>query len=259
MRLSLCTLATAVVLLLPSIARADAPVSGRFTIMPAEGRDPSGTAQVTLAWDNQGSRLSSRALSLARLSGVLTDGLRGSTEVPVRFTMHEEAGALTFTGTARNGRAEGRFTFEASTVFADQAERRVLDRPTADQMLALTLQGTDLDAVAAFASQMAGRAARASAVDLLAGGVTPAYVTALAEVGYANLTAGQLMRLHQHGVTAGYIRRLQGMGYARISPAQVIELQRHEVSMGFIRRVNEGRRAPRPVEDIVALRQMDGR
>ena len=259
MRRSLLSLVAALALLMPASAFASkAPISGTFTIAPTTEAGATGAVQVTLSWDQDGSRIATRTVALSRLGGLVADGYGMSQEVPVRFTLDEDAGTFAFVGTARTGRAEGRFTFEASTVYANQVERRVMDRPTSDQLLALALQGTTLVDIDAFAEMLAGRA-RAQVVDLMVAGVTPAYVVAMEDLGYRNLSAGQLIALRSQGVTPGFIRRVQALGYARISADQVLQLHRDGVSAAFIRQANEGRRTPRSVNDLVSLRRIEGR
>jgi hypothetical protein len=162
----------ALALLLPAATQAaHTPRTGTFTIAPAEGHDPARAVQVTLAWAE--GRIATDVVALSRLGGLVADGYGLSQTVPVRFALGEEAGTLVFVGTARGGRAEGRFTFEPSVPFADQVERRVMDRPDDGQMIALALQGTGLTALDAFATMLGARA-RAQVVDLLVAGVTPA-------------------------------------------------------------------------------------
>jgi hypothetical protein len=84
-------------------------------------------------------------------------------------------------------------------------------------------------------------------------------VIAMADLGYGDLSAGQLIALRSRGVTPAYAARVQALGYRAISPAQLLQLRQDGVSAGFIRQANEGRAAPRSVDALVQLRRLDGR
>jgi len=68
-----------------------------------------------------------------------------------------------------------------------------------------------------------------SSVFAIPSSVSPDLILNAWEAGYSNLTADDLVKLHDHGVDGPYIRRLYAGGLKNLSVEQLVKLHDHGV------------------------------
>jgi beta-lactamase regulating signal transducer with metallopeptidase domain len=84
-------------------------------------------------------------------------------------------------------------------------------------------------------------------------GVTVAFVSELAALGYRSLPIDTLIRVRDHGVTPGYVKEIKELGYDRLDIDELIGLRDHGVTPDKIRRANDRAGTRLPLDMIKAL------
>jgi hypothetical protein len=85
-------------------------------------------------------------------------------------------------------------------------------------------------------------------------GVSHDYVRCLAELGYENLSPGQLIALRSTGVSASFVAGLQELGYERLSVTRLIMLRSQGVTPGYVEGLAEQGYEKLSPLSLVALR-----
>lgn len=85
-------------------------------------------------------------------------------------------------------------------------------------------------------------------------GVTPDYVEEMAKLGYAALSAEQLVELRTSGVTPDFVRGLADQGLSRLSASSLVQLRIHGVTPGYVRGLKEAGGPSTSALELIALR-----
>jgi len=233
--------------------------------------------------DTEGDRESiSVHLDLTRLQGLTPEQVYSGAS-RVDFQLVREAGTFTFSGSFREGRGAGQWTFNINPAFAVELRKHGYERVTEEELYALALS----DVGTAYISELEQAGYRKLTVSQLVAfytnDVRADYIASLGSVGYTELfpnelvalrsngitandarifgelvsgdiPAKQLIALKSNGVTEAYIKSLQEVGYKRLTAGQLIALRTNGVTRDFIERLQGRGHKNLPVERILSIR-----
>ena len=207
-----------------------------WSLETKSGRDGS-DVQLTVEsrWGAGSESMWSNGRRLDELQGVTRAQLLGPPQ-PIRFALVKEPGRLDCTGTAGGARGSGVCSFTPNVGFATFLDARRIGQPDAHQAFSMTMAGVGRDLVDALDDSHFQRPTVDQLTAMGIHGVTPAYVRALAGLGY-HLSADDLISFRIHGVNTDEIRQFATVGPAlqRLSPSDLISLRIHGVEPGYIR------------------------
>lgn len=210
--------------------------SVNWSIESKSGRDGS-DVQLTVEsrWGVGSESMWSNGRRLDELQGLTRAQLMGPSQ-PVRFSLVKEPGRLDCTGTAGGARGSGVCSFTPNVGFATFLDARRIGEPDSHQAFSMTMAGVGRDFVDALDDSHFQRPTVDQLTAMGIHGVTPAYVRALAGLGY-QLSADDLNSFRIHGVSIDEIREFASIGPAlqRISPSDLISLRIHGVEPAYVR------------------------
>ena len=141
------------------------------------------------------------------------------------FQLTRDAGTFNFTGSFRNGRGSGEWTFNGNSTFAGELLKYGYDRLPEEQLCKLVLY----DIGTAYIRELAQAGYRNLSVNdlnaLYYNNVGADYITSLQSVGYSKLSLHDLLALKTNGVTGAYIKTLQSRGYKNLSVQRILSLR----------------------------------
>jgi beta-lactamase regulating signal transducer with metallopeptidase domain len=91
-------------------------------------------------------------------------------------------------------------------------------------------------------------------LDLARAGVTPEYVDEMDALGYASLTADQLIALRHQGVTAEYVRELAAEGYQGLTVDDLLSLRSQGVTPKYVAELKAAGQTDLSVTSLLMLR-----
>lgn len=97
------------------------------------------------------------------------------------------------------------------------------------------------------------RPAAAELTALRMHGVTPEYLSGLKGAGYGNLSAGEMVQLHNHGVETAFAKDAHDLGYS-FTPEELVQLHMHGVNAGYLRRLHDAGMRNLNADQIAKLR-----
>lgn len=160
-------------------------------------------------------------LPLRAFTGLSEDALQSATATPVRFELRREAGDTTFEGTFRGGQGAGQFSFVPHPGFLESVRALGIDggRPRhgkdwsdEEQLFGLAL----CDVTVGYIKSMIAEGYRLSLEDyqsMRIFDVTPEYIREMRDLGFQNVSHGELVATRIHGVTPSYIRQMRKLGW----------------------------------------------
>ncbi len=248
--------AAASLLLVPGAATAQEPRSIEWEMAPRPRPEP-GIVQFGLSFrhdrDGKGRSQSSGPRALSELQGMDAAQLASAQNLPVRFRLSGEAGALDCQGEAKQQRGSGTCAFTASASYADSIAREGLERPSTMQQLHMMLHKVTLR----YVGELRSLGAAPKDLDMLIGmaihDVTPDYVRGLQRAGYSGLSAGELTGMAIHDVTPEYVAELGRLGYSRLPASKLMAMAIHDVDPALVREMRSLGLGPLSADDLVAL------
>ena len=215
----------------------------------------------------------------------LTDAqIHSATRVPVQFELKREAGTIAFEGTFRSGNGGGEFTFLANPDYP--AKLRALGLGPAskhdeDEPFTLTIFDVSTDFIRSM-QKIGYSVSLDTYVQFRIFSVDPAYVDAMAKVGFSKLSAEKLVETRIHGATPEYIREMRAAGndlslddyiqsrifqvtpqfaaemeragYANVDHDMLVQFRIHGVTPEFVRELGEVGYTRVPAQKLVEMR-----
>ena len=172
------------------------------------------------------------------------------TDTGLRF--RRAAGDFLLTGDFDGQAGGGTFVFQANAAYRAALTKRGLG--PVDERKQLQLAALDITIEAIDGLRALGYDERLSRyIEMGIHGVTPAYVKALKEVGYADLSARRLIDMRIHGVTPEYV---QGLQRADLKPSarQLIDMRIHGVSVEFVSKMRGRTSSSLAIRDLLEFR-----
>lgn len=207
-----------------------------WSLETKSGRDNS-DLQLTIEsrWGAGSDSIWSNGRRFDELQGLTRAELMGAPHA-VRFALVKEPGRLDCTGTAGAGRGTGVCSFTPNVGFATFLDARRIGQPDTRQAFSMTMAGVGRDLVDALDDSHFQRPTVDQLTAMGIHGVTPAYVRALAGLGY-RLSADELVSFRIHGVNIDEIRQFASIGPAlqRLTPSDLISLRIHGVEPAYVR------------------------
>jgi len=223
-------------------------------------------------------------IPLSDFTGLTWDQVRSAARTPVHFTMRREAGTIEFDGTFRDEQGAGDFVFTPDPAYAGKLNRlglRLDDDSDERELLTMTL----FDVSTSFIRSMQDigyKVGLQKYVEFRIFKVDPAYVKAMADVGFPHLSADKLVETKIHDVSPEYIRdmrahgedlplseyiqsrifqvtpefaaEMEKLGYRGLDRDQLVQFKIHGVSPEFIGELRTLGYAHVPADDLVAMR-----
>jgi len=222
----------------------------------------------------------------SELATLTAEQLAAGYSGPLRFTLVREAGSFTFEGKARDGVADGMYTFAADPRYADALSRAGYERPSEAQQFRLALTGIDMKLVKQihdlgyaqptiaelvrmgthgvdleYVLSMASVADRLGTVARLTTlrdhGVDLEYVAELERLGYTDLSADEMMALRDHGIDSVYITELADAGYIHLPPAKLVKAREHGVTGEYARAMQNAGFSRLTLDELGKLKDHD--
>ena len=205
-----------------------------------------------------------------------------SADGPIQFSLRRDAGRIDFTGTVRDGRASGDFTFMPSADFVSGMSRLGYSGLSTDDVWRFTMHDVSRDYVSdyktagyqldtsdliksrihgatpAFAQQISQETRTRMEIDQLIKmrihGVTPEFIKQMRDLGFKNENIDDFVKFRIHGVSADFIKTFADLGYKDLNGDDLVKMRIHGVSAQFVRELSELGYKNLPIDDLVRMR-----
>jgi hypothetical protein len=199
------------------------PPNGRWVIRLAQPAE-TGAAKPVVHVSLRTPGLNTLYVPFEKFSGLTVEVFTSSAE-KVRFDLHEDAGTLRFDGTFSGGRGTGRFDFVPSRAFADELERRGMERPTLDQQFEMARHEIGYDLLQALAANGYAQPTTRALISAGINGVDTEYVNEMSALGYPMTTIGALIRLRVNGVDPQFMRQTNARAGRKLPVETILNLR----------------------------------
>jgi hypothetical protein len=201
---------------------------------------------------------------------------------PIQFSLRRDAGRIDFTGTVRDGRASGDFTFMPNADFVSGMGRLGYSGLSTDDVWRFTMHDVSRDYVSdyknagyqldtsdliksrihgatpAFAQQISQETRTRMEIDQLIKmrihGVSPEFIKQMRDLGFKNESIDDFVKFRIHGVSAEFIKTFADLGYRNLDGDALVKMRIHGVSSQFVRELNDLGYKNLPIEDLVRMR-----
>lgn len=174
-------------------------------------------------------------IAISSFSGFsAADFARDGSDVTARITA--EAGTLACSGTVRESRLSGKYTFTPDAGFVERMKTMGYTGLDSEKLLAYTM----FDVKVSWIESLKQAGLRGMNADnILALRIfkaDAAYVKALSGLGYTDMDADKLIALKVHKVTPAEVREVQGLGY-KPTLDELVQLRIFHITPEFIQRM----------------------
>jgi hypothetical protein len=170
------------------------------------------------------------ATELQGFAGITAD----SVGQPIRFKLVREAGTIHFDGVARNGRAEGKFSFTENPAFLTALKGTATNWWDSGGVFELALRGVPIHALTEFGPTNLPSVRLADIGRAYTAGSTPSYPQALKDIGY-KLLPGDIARLEALRVSPDLLRQMKVSGHETLNTTDMLRLETHGVTSQDVR------------------------
>lgn len=197
------------------------------------------------------------SMPVADLSQLNVAALRATTQTPVAFTLHREAGDVAFEGTFKDGFGAGQFTFTPNHNYAATLRNLGVNYEDADRDDDHLLTMALLDVSTDYIRSMQGAGYHESAEKYLSMrifSVTPELVQQFRSLGYDHIDADDLIASRIHKVTPDYMREMRAAGYPHLSLDDLVASRIHGATPEFIGEMKSLGYGNVAFDDLIAFR-----
>lgn len=191
----------------------------------------------------------------SELAALTAEQLDAGYSGPLHFTLTREAGVFTFDGKARNGIADGMYTFSGDPRFSDALVRRGYARPGESDRFRLALNNVGLELVDEIKAQGYVQPTTADLVRMGTHGVDLAYLRSMAPIADQLGSVALLTQLRDHGVDLEYVAELERLGYANLSPQVLMRFRDRGIDSVFIGDLARAGYARASAEELAKARE----
>ncbi len=219
-------------------------------------------------------------------TGLSMEQVRSAVPVEVRFEMRREAGTIAFDGMFKNRVGSGTFAFAPNRNYAASLKRLGVELVPEEandeqELFSLTMFDVSTEFIASM-QKIGYREPLQTFVQFRIFGVDPAYVRAMNDLGYEDLSAQKLVETKIHGATPEYIRKMRASGedlsldeyiqsrifdvspefaaemtragYPNLEHETLVQFKIHDVSPEFVQEIKKLGYTKVPADQLVAMR-----
>jgi hypothetical protein len=154
----------------------------------------------------------------------------------VQARIRAEAGTITCSGTVRDGRMSGAFTFVSDPAFVDRMLQMGFRDLEAEKLQAYTLFGVGIDWIHSLQAVGVSGLDSGNLIAMRIFHVDTEYVRSLNALGYPTPDAGKLIALRVQNVNPQEVKQIRAMGY-QPTLDELIQMQIFKVTPDFIHRM----------------------